>query len=61
MADLPEEHWDNKEKLGLRTILGIQILLLIFKIISPYKFGSQFKEDIDLITKKVNEVYDKKL
>lgn len=62
IATIPErenimssENWDNKEKMGMRTKIALRVLMLMFKIVSPYQFGHQFEKDIAQLDKQIQE------
>jgi len=50
-----EENWEDSRPLDYRTKLGLRVLLLIFKVISPYKFAHDFEKEIAAIQKQVDD------
>lgn len=48
------ENWDNKEPIGIRTKLALRVLLLIFKILSPYQFEHRFSKDLSALEADIN-------
>lgn len=47
-------NWENEEALDLRTKIGLKVLFLMFKVLSPYRFASQFEKDIEAIKKELD-------
>lgn len=41
-----EEDWNNTNKIDARTRLALKLLFFIFKILSPYRFGTTFEKEI---------------
>lgn len=52
---MSKEDWDNQEKLNIRTKLGLRVLMLMFRIISPYRFAHEFKEELAALQKQLDE------
>lgn len=50
------ENWDNKEPIGIRTKLALRVLLLMFKILSPYQFEHRFSKDLEALEKDINGI-----
>lgn len=50
------ENWDNKEPIGIRTKLALRVLLLMFKILSPYQFEHRFEKDITKLEADINGI-----
>lgn len=48
------ENWDNKEPIGIRTKLALRVLLLMFKILSPYQFEHRFSKDLTALEADIN-------
>lgn len=48
------ENWDNKEPIGIRTKLALRVLLLMFKILSPYQFEHRFSADLTALEADIN-------
>lgn len=48
------ENWDNKEPIGIRTKLALRVLLLMFKILSPYQFEHRFSTDLTALEADIN-------
>lgn len=46
---MANENWDNNTPIGIRTKLALKVLLLIFKILSPYEFEHRFEDSIKKI------------
>lgn len=54
------DNWSNESQLDYRSKLGLRILLLIFKVVSPYRFGNEFSKEIEAIQKQIDEAGDGK-
>lgn len=50
------ENWDNKEPIGIRTKLALRVLLLMFKILSPYQFEHRFEKDLTKLEADINGI-----
>jgi hypothetical protein len=50
------ENWDNKEPIGIRTKLALRVLLLMFKILSPYQFEHRFSKDLEKLEADINGI-----
>ncbi len=50
------ENWDNKEPIGIRTKLALRVLLLMFKILSPYQFEHRFEKDLKKLEDDINGI-----
>lgn len=50
------ENWDNKEPIGIRTKLALRVLLLMFKILSPYRFEHRFEKDLSKLEADINGI-----
>lgn len=50
------ENWDNKEPIGIRTKLALRVLLLMFKILSPYQFEHRFSKDLQQLETDINGI-----
>lgn len=50
------ENWDNKEPIGIRTKLALRVLLLMFKILSPYQFEHRFSKDLSKLEDDINGI-----
>lgn len=48
------EEWQNKEKLDVRTKLGLRVLMLMFRIISPYRFAHEFNKELEALQKQLD-------
>ncbi len=48
------KEWENEDKLNVRTKIGLKVLFLMFKVIAPYQFASQFEKDIEAIKKELD-------
>lgn len=48
-----KEDWNNDQKIDLRGKIALKVLLLIFKILSPYKFAHEFEADIKQLEKDI--------
>jgi hypothetical protein len=48
------DNWDNKEPIGIRTKLALRVLLLMFKILSPYQFEHRFEKDLGKLEADIN-------
>lgn len=53
---MSKEEWQNSEKLDLRTKLGLRVLMLMFRIISPYRFAHEFEKELTALQKQLDEV-----
>lgn len=53
------EHWGNKDPMGIRERIAVQLILLAIQILSPYQFKHEFKDDFneiaELLTDKVRK------
>jgi hypothetical protein len=49
------DRWNNENKLDIRSKIAIRILLLIVKILEPYKFNHEFSKDFEAIDKTIKE------
>ena len=50
------EEWENENKIDFRTKVAMKVLLLLFKVLSPYRFASQFEKDISQLEKDIYEL-----
>lgn len=50
------DNWDNKEPIGIRTKLALRVLLLMFKILSPYQFEHRFSKDLAALETDINNI-----
>ncbi len=50
---MSKENWSNEEKIDLRTKIALKVLLLVFKILSPYRFANEFKKQLDELEKDI--------
>lgn len=50
------DNWDNKEPIGIRTKLALRVLLLMFKILSPYQFEHRFEKDLTKLEADINAI-----
>jgi hypothetical protein len=50
------EDWQNGAKLDIRTKLGLRVLMLMFRIISPYRFAHEFEKELTALQKQLDEV-----
>jgi len=53
---MTEDHWDNDAKITFRTKIALRVLLLMFKILSPYRFNHDFKEFVDALEKDIGKI-----
>lgn len=53
MSKLTLEDWSNEQKIDLRTKVALKVLLLIFKVLSPYRFAHEFKKDLEQLEKDI--------
>lgn len=44
---MSKENWTNDEKIDLRTKIALKVLMLMFKVLSPYRFAHEFKKDLE--------------
>lgn len=47
------EDWENENKIDIRTKIALKVLLLIFKVLSPYRFANGFEADIKQLEKDI--------
>ena len=47
-------NWDNKDAIGTRTKLALRVLLMMFKILSPYEFEHRFNKDLTALETDIN-------
>lgn len=52
---MSKDEWQNNDKLDYRTKLGLKVLILVFKVIAPYRFASHFEKEISSIQKQIDE------
>lgn len=50
---MSKDEWTNQEKIDLRSKIALKVLLIIFKVLSPYRFASQFEKDIAQLEKDI--------
>lgn len=50
------ENWDNKEPIGMRTKIALRVLMLMFKILSPYQFEHRFEKDLAGLQKAIDDL-----
>lgn len=53
-------NWENKEPIGMRTKLALRVLLLMFKIISPYQFEHRFEKETEALQKAIDTLDESK-
>lgn len=44
-----DEDWGNEEPMNLRTKIALRVLMLMFKILSPYRFEHRFEKELKAI------------
>lgn len=49
------DRWNNENKLDIRSKIAVRVLLLIVKILEPYKFQHEFTKDFEAIEKSIKE------
>ena len=49
------DRWNNENKLDIRSKIAVRVLLLIVKILEPYKFSHEFTKDFEAIDKAIKE------
>ena len=49
-------NWENKEPMGMRTKLALRVLMLMFKIISPYQFEHRFEKETADLQKLIDQI-----
>lgn len=47
------DNWENNNEIDLRTKIALKVLIIMFKVISPYKFAHQFQADIEKLEKDI--------
>lgn len=52
---MASDRWNNENKLDIRTKIAVRVLLVIVKILEPYKFKHEFQSDFDTIEKTIKE------
>ncbi len=55
MTKTDNDEWGNDAPIDYRTKLGLRVLLLIFKVIAPYRFANGFEKEIVAIQKQIDE------
>lgn len=50
---MSKDEWTNQEKIDLRSKIALKVLLIIFKVLSPYRFANQFEKDIAQLEKDI--------
>lgn len=53
-------NWENKEPIGMRTKLALRVLMLMFKIISPYQFEHRFEKETAELQKAIDALDESK-
>lgn len=48
-----KENWENNTEIDVRTKAALKVLLLIFKVLSPYRFAHNFEKDIQQLEKDI--------
>ena len=49
------KEWTNEDALYIRTKLGLGLLLMMFAIVAPYEFGSEFEDELKAVKKMLDE------
>lgn len=52
---MASDRWNNENKIDIRTKIAVRTLLLIVKILEPYKFKHEFENDFAAIDKAIKE------
>lgn len=52
---MASDRWNNENKLDIRSKIAVRVLLLIVKILEPYKFQHEFTKDFEAIEKSIKE------
>lgn len=50
------DEWENEEPLHLRTKLALRVLLLMFKILGPYRFEHRFEKDLAALEADIRSI-----
>jgi len=50
------EEWENEEPMHLRTKIALRVLLLMFKILGPYRFEHRFEKDIKGLEEDIRSI-----
>lgn len=53
---MSKDEWQNNDKIDIRTKIGLKVLFLMFKVLSPYRFASHFEKDIEAIKKELDSL-----
>ena len=55
MAKDQDKEWSNNEELGTRTKIALRILLLMVKVVAPYRWEHEYKKEIEAVDKAIVE------
>lgn len=53
---MSKENWSNEEKIDVRTRFAIKILFFIFKVLSPYRFASNFEKELEMLEQELDKL-----
>lgn len=60
MAGKQDEVYSNNKPLNLRTRISLKILLLMYRTLAPYEYEHQFKNEINDISKAIDNYTEDK-
>lgn len=53
---MAKENWSNDEKIDVRTRFAIKILFFIFKVLSPYRFATNFEKELKMLQDELDKL-----
>lgn len=53
---MTKDEWTNDTPLDIRTKIALKVLLLMIKILSPYRFKHEYEKEFDAIAKDIYSV-----
>jgi hypothetical protein len=51
-----KEDWANETKIDARTRFAIKILFFIFKVLSPYRFATNFEKELKMLQDELDKL-----
>lgn len=47
------DEWQNDNSIDARARIALKVLMIIFKVLSPYRFANQFEKDIKAVEDEI--------
>lgn len=47
--------WENEKPINIRTRIALRVLLLMFKILEPYRFEHRFEKELQELSDAIME------